>query len=177
MNKKIESIVTKLKENKRVAVIVLAGLIGILMLTASELMPEEEKADVQENEVSDYSEYEENLEQRLEGMISSINGAGKTKVMLTLESGDENVYAMEHKQSSSSQNEQSENEYVLINKSGDDEGLLLKIVEPEVRGVAIVCEGADSAQVRQEIISSVTAVLGITTNRISISKMNNGGIQ
>lgn len=177
MNRFIEKFLTKIKADKRLTIIVITGIAGVILLTASELIPEKKDDVPQENEYSDCTDYEERIEKRLENILSSINGAGKVKVMITLESGDENVYAMEHKQSSSDKNNQSENEYVLIDKNGDDDGLLLKIVEPEIRGAAIVCEGADSAQVRQEIINSVTSVLGITTNRISISKMNNGGNQ
>ena len=178
MKEKIENVLSRLKADKRLAIIVIAGITGILLLTFSEVLPEKEKALTESgDDTYDYSYYEERLEARLESIISSIDGAGKAKVMLTLESSDENVYAMEHKQSSSEKSEQSENEYVLIDKDGDDNGLLLKIVEPEIRGVAIVCDGADSAQVKQAIISSVTAVLGITANRVSISKMNNGGNQ
>ena len=64
-----------------------------------------------------------------------------------------------------------EREYIVIDSDNNESGLLLKVMEPEIRGVAIVCEGADSAKVRQEIVSTVSAVLGISTNRISIAKI------
>jgi len=87
--------------------------------------------------------------------------------MVTLASGDENVYAVKEKSNDGSK----EREYIVIDSDNNESGLLLKVIEPEIRGVAIVCEGADSAKVRQEIVSTVSAVLGISTNRISIAKI------
>lgn len=170
MNKTVQKILEKIKRDKRIAAIVSIGLVGIILLTLSELMPQ--KSDAKQNEktenVTDIRDsYEENIEKRLTSIVSSIDGAGRTEVMVTLASGDENVYAVKEKSSDGSK----EREYIVIDSDKNESGLLLKVIEPEIRGVAIVCEGADSAKIRQEIISSVSAVLGISTNRISIAKI------
>ncbi|HCT17417.1 MAG TPA: hypothetical protein DIW36_08620 [Ruminococcaceae bacterium] len=170
MNKTVQKILEKIKRDKRIAAIVCIGLVGIILLTLSELMPQ--KSDVKQSEKSENTtdirdSYEEDIEKRLTSIVSSINGAGRTEVMVTLASGDENVYAVKEKSSDGSK----EREYIVIDSDKNESGLLLKVIEPEIRGVAIVCEGADSAKVRQEIISSVSAVLGISTNRISIAKI------
>lgn len=170
MNKTVQKILEKIKRDKRIAIIVCIGLVGIILLTLSELMPQ--KSDAKQNERSENvtdirDSYEENIEKRLTSIVSSIDGAGRTEVMVTLASGDENVYAVKEKSSDGSK----EREYIVIDSDKNESGLLLKVIEPEIRGVAIVCEGADSAKIRQEIISSVSAVLGISTNRISIAKI------
>lgn len=170
MNKTVQKILEKIKRDKRIASIVSIGLVGIILLTLSELMPQ--KSDAKQNEKSENvtdirDSYEENIEKRLTSIVSSIDGAGRTEVMVTLASGDENVYAVKEKSSDGSK----EREYIVIDSDKNESGLLLKVIEPEIRGVAIVCEGADSAKIRQEIISSVSAVLGISTNRISIAKI------
>lgn len=170
MNKTVQKILEKIKRDKRIAVIVCIGLVGIILLTLSELMPQ--KSDAKQNKKSENvtdirDSYEENIEKRLTSIVSSIDGAGRTEVMVTLASGDENVYAVKEKSSDGSK----EREYIVIDSDKNESGLLLKVIEPEIRGVAIVCEGADSAKIRQEIISSVSAVLGISTNRISIAKI------
>lgn len=170
MNKTVHKILEKIKRDKRIAIIVCIGLVGIILLTLSELMPQ--KSDAKQNEKSENvtdirDSYEENIEKRLTSIVSSIDGAGRTEVMVTLASGDENVYAVKEKSSDGSK----EREYIVIDSDKNESGLLLKVIEPEIRGVAIVCEGADSAKIRQEIISSVSAVLGISTNRISIAKI------
>lgn len=170
MNKTVQKILEKIKRDKRIAAIVSIGLVGIILLTLSELIPQ--KSDAKQNEKAENAtdirdSYEENIEKRLTSIVSSIDGAGRTEVMVTLASGDENVYAVKEKISDGSK----EREYIVIDSDKNESGLLLKVIEPEIRGVAIVCEGADSAKIRQEIISSVSAVLGISTNRISIAKI------
>lgn len=164
-----EKIKERLKSDKRLAVIVCAGIAGILLLMLSELVPHSEEKKAEEPAETGLAEYEQSIEERLSGLISSIDGAGRTRVMITLDSGDENVYATKDKSSEKSY----EKEYVVIKNDGDEDGMLLKVIEPEIRGVAVVCEGADSATVKQEIINTVTAVLGIGTSRVNIAKMKN----
>ncbi len=150
------------------------GLTGILLLTFSEIYPDKkDEAFEQTDCVSDVREYEESLEKRLKELLSQIKGAGKISVMVTLDSGNENIYAKEEKHGEKN----TESRYVIVDDAGDEVGLLLRVTEPEVRGVAVVCEGAASAQVRQEIINTVSAVLNISTNRISIAQIrsDNGG--
>jgi hypothetical protein len=55
--------------------------------------------------------------------------------------------------------------YVSYSPSGYSSG------QGRVEGVAIVCDGADRAAVRSEIIELVSALYGIGSNRISVSKM------
>ena len=168
MKKFAEEFIKFLKRDKKITAIICLGLAGIFLLTMSELVPQKSTKTEKKETVSDISDsYEADLEKRLTSIVSSINGAGRTQVMVTLASGDENVYAVKEKSSDGSR----EREYIVIDDGSSESGLLLKVVEPEIRGVAIVCEGADSANVRQEIVSTVSAVLGISSNRISIAKI------
>ena len=168
MKKIAEEFINFLKRDKKITAIICLGLAGIFLLTMSELVPQKSTKTEKKETVSDISDsYEADLEKRLTSIVSSINGAGRTQVMVTLASGDENVYAVKEKSSDGSR----EREYIVIDDGSSESGLLLKVVEPEIRGVAVVCEGADSANVRQEIVSTVSAVLGISSNRISIAKI------
>lgn len=167
MNENLEGLVGRIKSDRKLLLIVILGIAGIILLTLSELMPEKNENEAAKETSPDISEYEQETERRLAELISSIDGAGRTRVMITLSSGDENVYATEDK----SGKENYERSYVVVKQSGDENGMLLRVNEPEIRGAAIVCEGADSERVKQEIINTVTAVLGIGTNRINIAKM------
>lgn len=168
MKKISEEFIKFLKRDKKITAIICLGLAGIFLLTMSELVPRKSTESEKKETASDISDsYEADLEKRLTSIVSSINGAGRTQVMVTLASGDENVYAVKEKSSDGSR----EREYIVIDDGSSESGLLLKVVEPEIRGVAVVCEGADSANVRQEIVGTVSAVLGISSNRISIAKI------
>lgn len=172
MKPKINEFVSRFKTDKKLLIIVVIGIVGVLLLVLSELLPEKMTDEVDDNTLrisSNTDDYETGLENRLTDLIESIDGAGKSKVMLTVDCGDESVYATENK----NDNGKNETKYVLVENDGNDSGILLKVWMPEIRGVAIVCQGADSAKVREEITGVVTAVLGISTNRINIAKMNN----
>lgn len=167
MSEGLKSFAERLKADKRMLIIIVLGLVGIVFLTLSEILPEEEQAEATAQPTDSTAQYEESLEKRLSELISSIDGAGKAKVMITLDSGNESVYATEDKGNETDY----EKNYVVVKQNGDENGMLLKTAEPEIRGVAVVCEGADSEKVKQEIINTVTAVLGVGTNRVNISKM------
>lgn len=185
LKQKVKDIFKKLSADKKTMFIVLAGIIGVLILVASEFIPEVEKAkeDEKEIQVSEYNienhyEYAEMLEKKLTDLISSIEGAGATKVMLTLESSSEAVYAQNDKTDMESDDENSEkiskeNDYVLIKTdSSKEEALLLKIIQPEVKGVAVVCEGGDSIYVQQKIIETISAVFDINASKIKVTKLS-----
>lgn len=172
MKERFAQIKEKLKADKKLAIILFAGFIGIVLLVLSEIIPQNEnyisKEELECDETT-FEVYEKNLENRLEGLLESINGAGKVKVMVTIESGDERIYATENTKSERSE----EKSYVIIDSQGDDSGLLIKVSQPIVRGVAVVCQGADQPIVREEITNTVVSVLGISTNRVNIAKMRN----
>lgn len=161
----------KLKCDKKRLFIIVAGIVGILLLVLSEFIPEgEENVVITENDDEmSFTSYEKDIEERLKKLLESIDGAGKVQVMVTIESGDEKVYATESKKSENNE----EKNYVLVDIEGSDSGLLLKIAQPEIRGVAIVCQGADSPTVRNAVVGAVTSVLGISSNRVNVSKMKN----
>lgn len=174
MKKLLNLICEKIKLDKKTVIIIFVGVLGVVMLVISELAPESEPDEVELSQPQPtYETYAQNTEKRLEEMISSIQGAGKTKVMVTLECSDENVYAVEETSNESSY----ENSVVIVETKDGEGGILLKVTQPKIRGVAVVCTGGASPAVRQSIIDTLTAVLDISSARISIATMktDNGG--
>lgn len=174
----------RIKKDKKLLFLLLAGIAGMVILLLSELIPSgdaaQETKDTQTAAQAAIGQqtYVEDIETRLAQIITSISGAGRTKVMVTLENSEESVWATQGKTTreqggtDGSQKYSSEDEYVLIRSSGSEEGgLLLKIVQPKIRGVAIVCDGGDNVYVREKITTAVASVLDISTAKISIAKM------
>ncbi len=175
MKKILQRICEKTKLDKRAIVIIFIGLIGVVLLTVTELVPEkgDEPEVTETTESVGYDDYAQKTEKQLEELISCIQGAGKTKVMVTLECSDENVYATEEKSKDSSY----ESSVVIVENQDGENGVLLKITQPKIRGVAVVCSGGASPTVKQSIIETITAVLDISSARVSIATMktDNGG--
>ncbi len=181
----------KIKENKKLLAILSIGLIGIILLLMTEITGKDKnkKQQVKTADNSTQYTYEQNyknsVQNDLQKIISSIDGAGKTTVMITLDSGSKSVYAIDEKTSNNDDSLEKENEYkkssqnskntehIIIKDSlnKDEKGLIVEVIQPQIRGVAIVCEGADSAVVRQNITDTVTAVLNISSTRVCITKM------
>ncbi len=181
----------KLKADKKLLCIVLVGIVGMAIILLTEIGSKPESSQYDDSQVSvnqkesvnEYT-YVQEIEQRLTNIVSSIDGAGRAKVMVTLANGAEQVYAKQDKTKSNSSiqgtgegrsvedNLEKENEYLVIRSNDNSEnGLIIKIIQPDIRGVAIVCEGADSIIVKQSIINTVTAVLGISSTKVNIAKM------
>ncbi len=166
-----------IKNNKKLALIVIAGFMIIALIFISEVdfnTVNSEKIEVtDEMSTEDYCAY---LEEKVTEIIECIDGAGKTKVMITLSETTEYIYATNDKNTRKSNDVSNdttfENDYVIIEKDNNDTGLLIKTIEPKVRGVAIVCEGGNNSTVQNQIYSAISAVLNISTSRISISKLS-----
>ncbi len=153
----------KLIGNKRM-LIALIGAVGVVFIAISYLpQGKDEKKELVES-----NEYIAETEQRLTEMIASVEGAGKVKVMLTLSSDSAKVY----KESSKTDNQKSEETVVIISGAGGNEALVEKTLTPEVKGVVVVCEGGDKGKVKADIITMVSALLGIGPNRVCVCKLN-----
>lgn len=165
-----------IKENKKLLIIIFAGFLIIILIFLSELDFSTTEENIKQPSEYNNNEYCSYLENKVEDIIESIDGAGKTKVMITLSETTEYIYATDdkdtRKQTDSSNDTNTQNDYVIIEKDDNDTGLLIKTIEPKVRGIAVVCEGGDNISVQNQIYSVVSAVLNINTSRISIAKLS-----
>jgi stage III sporulation protein AG len=168
---------------KKIRVIFIAGLIGVGLLAipgffenskAGNAVPEE-RITVNGDEYLDTN----HLEERLVQLVESIQGAGSAKVMVTLQSGTEYVYATEdRKQQTKSDDgtrktsqDDTQQKLILVSQSGGGQApIILKKIPATVMGVAILCDGAQDSQVRLNIIQAVTTLLDIPSNRVCIMK-------
>ncbi len=174
------------KPENRIRLILTIGLVAMMVIFLSDYLAKDTKqtkAEVQGYSVN-YDDYAARLEQRLTEMISSVDGAGEAKVMVTLECGTEYVYASQQKTTSamsensdvngkSSRDEKTtgEENVILIEGDNGEEPLILKEMTPTVAGVVVVCSGADDAQVKQRIVDIVTTALGTSSNRVCVTLM------
>lgn len=170
----IKEVIKKLKIDKKTGLIILIGSALIIILFLSELDLNNEKKD-DNNQISN-EEYCNYLETKVKNFIEKINGAGKAEVIITLAETTEYIYATDDKdiRRNNNNNDDStlEKDYVIIENNNSDTGLLIKTIEPKIRGVAISCEGGDDINVQQQIYSTIEAILDVSASDISISKLS-----
>lgn len=173
---KIKDLIQKdFLHGKGLKIIVIIGIIGMALILISEILPKDKKAESEKSSAysADTEDFQKETERQLEEILTSIKGVGKARVMVTVKGTEEYVYAEEEKNSLNTekehQNRQWENKFLVIDNGGEKEALLKKIVNPQINGVVIVCEGGDNARVCESIYKTVSTVLGIPTNRIYVT--------
>lgn len=173
---KVKDKVINLFQNKdsRNKIFIVAAVLGVVLILLSEMDFSAPKAE-ESVQSGDYAQYVSTLNDELTNVISSIDGVGECKVMITLKNTKESVYAENNETSSSDSSNSEKNEYVIYNSENGDSPLLLKEEMPQVAGVAVVCSGGDSEAVREKIIDCVCALFSIPSSRVSVAKLNTKG--
>ena len=179
MKQNYSKILEYISQKGRTNVFIIIGFVGIALIVLSDL-PKNKSVKTTQDSTS-LTEYKYRIENELSDLLQEINGVGKVKVMLTLQSGTENIYAQQQKTQSNSQvnaeanseNSQTsfENQFVIIDNSGTDQPLIEKTLQPTIQGVVVVCSGADDITVVTAVTNAVAAVLDVPTHKIFVTKM------
>lgn len=179
IKEKINLICEKTRLDKKLLIVLALFAIGVIMLVISEI-PKTEKGTVTPfttgMEMLSADEYTAQLEERLSAIISAIDGVGAVRVMVTVESSGEDVYLHNYdfgsdEQADGANSFEQKDEYVIVDNEGSQGGIIVKERQPEIRGVAVVCQGASSEKVRQAVVQTVTALLDIGSSRVSVVEM------
>lgn len=173
-----------LKTDKGRKMIIIIGIAGMALILLSGILPRQpSKSAKADSTVISNSQYEKLLEQRLATLISGIEGAGQTSVLVTLENGEENIYAVNTDENSDNSREQSSDytekeqissdskrDIVVIKQDGDERPVITTTIEPKIKGVVVVCQGGGTASVKGKISEAVTTALNISSNRVCVIK-------
>ncbi len=127
--------------------------------------------------------YIEGLENKLEKTIGGMEGAGKVLVMITLKDNGEKIldknqpYESEVSKSNEAGREsentsiRSDQETVLIEKTGDTEPIVVQEMYPAIEGVVVVCEGGDDTSLALRIKEAASALFSIDSHKIVVCKL------
>ena len=155
---------------QKLILIMLGGALGVILLVVSGGMEMKKNTDADgastESPYTDADAYAAMLETRVAEICSGVAGAGKVSVFVSLKGGYRTVYAVDSQSGSSGY----KNEIVMSGSGSDKKAVITAYENPEIAGVGIVCEGADNAEVRSQLISLVSAALNISTNKIYIAR-------
>lgn len=155
-----ENFLKKLRNTKYIYVILIIG--AAMMLFSSLPSEKEEKAQTVPAAVCE--------EEKLEKILSQINGAGRVSVMVTYYSTSEKDIAYETKSdkkgdTASGYGGESTDEKAVMSKN---EPVIVKEIYPAVKGVVVIAEGADSPQIKQALLDAVSTSMGVAVHKICI---------
>jgi stage III sporulation protein AG len=174
-------------DNKTIQDLTVIFIIGLIILIGASIFlkpkPTNKDSDKQMvvKQVTN-DDYASQLELELKNILSKIHGAGNVDVLVTLDSDEEVVAAMDTVQSETTTNEkdsnggtrttiQSETNNKIVTSqttSGENQPMILKKVMPEIRGVVVVADGAKDSNVQYELMTSVETALGIPAYKVKV---------
>lgn len=163
-----EKLINIINTDKKTKILMLVGIFGIIIILLSEYIPHTTPI---KKTNDNYISYVDNLEQKTEYIISSINGVGKCNVMITIKNTKESVYAKNNDSSSSDSSYSTSSEYVFYDGTNGDEPVLIKEFMPEIQGVVVVCQGGDNPVIQSQIVNAISSLYGISSTKISISRL------
>ena len=167
----LKEIYSKLIQDKKTAFMLILGIAGILLVILSG-SGNEDKTHSAKKEDDIFITDETELSDRLEKLLEAIDGAGKVKVMITFNTYSETVYAENSEENIGADGEtDTSDEYIIIDGEDGETGLRLKIISPEIKGVAVICQGGNNPVIKEQIISVVSALFDISSNKISVAVM------
>ncbi len=146
-----------LPEVKKYWYLPVMALLGIVLLTQQFNQPEAVAVDTVDMD----QQYINDTENQIKEMLKSVEGAGECRVTITLASGGKKEYVREDG-----------NVLVITDREGNEVAVVSRESVPEIAGVTVATAGAGSVTVQNEIIKSVSTVLGIGTNKICVVSMS-----
>ncbi len=126
-----------------------------------------------------------NLEEKLETILSKIQGVGNVKVCINYSESSE-VVAMYNETSKVSDTEESDTsggtrkiqetdsqkDIIYKEENGEKTPITQKVVQPKIEGAIITAKGANDMTTKTNIIQAVEAATGLATHKIQVFEMN-----
>ncbi|ACA54095.1 stage III sporulation protein AG [Clostridium botulinum] len=189
--KKLE---TNPKNNKKNMNILIVVLVGVLFLIAGSTFKKDSVMSKNENPKNKQTQeekievknddYEKETQNKLKATLEKIDGVGKVEVMITFESGEEKVPAVNINNSTNksvekdteggTRNTTQENEgsSVVVTNDGDKtQPLIVKEYKPKITGVCIVAEGAENNITKLRISKAVVDLFSLAENKVNVYPM------
>lgn len=140
--------------------------------------------DNQNNSLTTNLQVTENLEEKLENVLSKIQGVGEVKVCINYSESSE-VVAMYNENSKVSSTEETDTsggtrkieetdtqkDIIYKEENGEKTPITQKVIQPKIEGAIVTAKGANNAQTKTNIIQAVEAITGLATHKIQVFEM------
>lgn len=163
----LHKLTTSLGKYRHALLILLLGL-GLMLLPAGR----SPAAAPEQGSTATVPETDPGLEERLQGILSQISGAGQVQVLLTERTGSETRYQSDTESAEGEGSGSLRENTVIVEDSTNAEAALVRRVDPpEYLGAVIVCQGGDDPTVKLAIVEAVRCATGLGADQISVIKM------
>ncbi len=174
---KIKKTAEKLKEDKKTAFILFSAAVLVLVIAFGGIGSSDRKTvsgtknQAENAEKTEIECIEDVLGQKITALVSNIDGVGKVSVSVSLQSTGTIHYAQDINEKRENDSIFKDSEYIYTEgNAGQPDGLIVRIDAPVIRGVAVVCDGGESAVIKNEIKSLISSLYNIGSDRIYVGK-------
>ena len=185
---KLNKLVAKDKEEgnnkKKIENLVFFIIILIITIVIINIIWNDKNTSKNVKEVDTNKKLATTLSQKLEAILSQIQGVGEVKVFINYSESSE-VVAMYNENSKSSTTEEtdtsggirkvqetdSQKDIIYQENNGTKTPMTKKVIEPKIEGAIITAKGANNIDVKTNIIQAVEAATGLPTHKIQVFEM------
>lgn len=149
-------------DKKRINLLLVSGLAGMLLLCMSEWLPagqSTQNAAQSSQQSQTAAEYEQQLETRLAALIRA------------MDCGEETTYAADTRTEKTSEDTRSSAASQRTHLLAGAQPVVQSVQAPQVRGVAVLCQGGGNAGTQRRITELVSALTGVGASHITVNKM------
>lgn len=155
----------RLLSKRGIAVALLCGIIGIIMLGTGSCQSDKEEESAGGIESLDPAQYAREVEERVEELCNRVDGVSSSFAVVSLEGGYRAIYATDTQSGTSSIKKQT----VTLGSGSAEKALLLGYENPRIAGIGIVCSGGDDPVRRKNVISVISSAFDIPSNKIFVT--------
>jgi len=167
LKEKMNNIIEKIKNNKKLQILLLALVVCVILLVYVAYFineTNEETITEESYSASTTEKYVASLEDKLEKVLTNIDGVGKVSVAITVSSGFVYEYAYEETSKGSLSSTTNSSNLILVN----NEPVIISKIYPVISGVLVVAEGSENIGVKLNILESVQTLLDVANEDITI---------
>jgi len=197
-NKDVKKELTNLLNDKKflnvvyIALVIAFVLIAISFITTSRKKETTNTSSLNTLESENFTlkeevtNYEEKEQKELQLLLSKMENVGEVDVKIYFKSGEIKVPATEGttqesitQESDSSGGTRTNNQLtdgstiVMAGDNGNSEPYILQVNKPEITGVIVIAEGANSSKVKYDIQVAISSLYGISIDKVNVYPMKN----
>ncbi len=144
---------------------ILIGIIGIALM----LLPEMGKSKTTEIQpITNQNEEVPSVQEELESILSGIKGAGKVRIMLKEQVGEERIY---EKNEDTTGDSVRKDVVTIVDAQRNESAVVKKTISPTYSGAIILCQGGDDPNVKYALSEAVSKITGLGMDKIVVLKM------